>query len=87
MKFQLEEAIEQEEGRVHQALTELLGKLFWKNYVEGYITVDDRHDLISLINGYTYLDYADGSGYYRFEDEQKVDAVIKTIRQKIGLEK
>jgi len=86
MSKNLIKACEAEEERIHLALSKLLSMLFWKDYSESYLTLEEKQQFIQLIDTYTFKG-SDDEGYYGFKNESNVTEFINSIRAKTNLEK
>lgn len=80
----VERIIEDEHDMVKLFLGELFNLLFWKDYREGYVDIDTRHELIALIECYTKRK-SGSDEWYGFNDFERVYCVINKVRSMIGI--
>ncbi len=80
----VERIIEDEHDMVKLFLGELFNLLFWKDYREGYVDIDTRHELIALIECYTKRK-SGSDEWYGFNDLERVYGVISKVRSMIGI--
>lgn len=83
---EIEEHLQTENDRIRLALGSVLDMIFWNNGAYSFATMDDKCNIInSIMNGYKYVDYSDGSGYYNFENDKELRSLINQIRKNMGL--
>lgn len=80
----VERIIEDEHDMVSLFLGELFNLLFWKDYREGYVDLDTRHELMGLIDFYTKRK-SGSDEWYGFDDLDHVYNVIGKVRKMIGI--
>lgn len=81
----VKEIIQDEHDSVHGFLMELFNLLFWKDYAEGYLTLEEEHELANLFNNYTKKKIGKDE-WYSLDDIEEVREVIKKVRKKIGIQ-
>ena len=77
----LEDVSMQAESVIRIALMEVFDMLFFKNYYERHITLDERQKLIDAV-----MSYAPSDEYgWTHDEKEDLNELIATIREKIGL--
>ena len=82
MKEVLDDAAEKARSLMWMSMDQIFVMLFYKDFRAPYVSMEERTELVKAIFSYT-----DEDDWSRFPDEEKVKALINSIREKIGLPK
>ncbi len=78
------EILEQTEGKNRRLLDEFFNLLFWKDYQDGHVCVEDRMEISTEIEEATINKYYDGDDN-SYLHTKKILPFINKIRKQIGL--